>query len=66
MQAARKLQLAVLALCVSATFPAFAKMQQRPVEWQLQGATYSGVLVYDDEGDARRPGVVMVPNWRGV
>ena len=41
-------------------------MQQRPVEWQLQGTTYSGVLVYDDAGDARRPGVVMVPNWRGV
>ena len=41
-------------------------MQQRPVEWQLEGSTYSGVLVYDDEGDARRPGVVMVPNWRGV
>jgi len=66
MRAARKLQLAVLALCVTASFPAFAKMQQRPVEWQLQGATYSGVLVYDDAGDARRPGVVMVPNWRGV
>ena len=66
MRAARKLQLAVLALCITASIPAFAKMQQRPVEWQLQGTTYSGVLVYDDAGDARRPGVVMVPNWRGV
>jgi dienelactone hydrolase len=55
-----------MALCVSAALPAWAKMQQRPVEWQHDGATYSGVLVYDDEGDARRPGVVMVPNWRGV
>ena len=66
MQAARKWQLAVLALSLSAAMPAFAKMQQRPVEWQHDGATYSGVLVYDDEGDARRPGVVMVPNWKGV
>jgi len=66
MQAARKWQLAALALCVSAAMPAMAKMQQRPVEWQHGGTTYSGVLVYDDDGDARRPGVVMVPNWRGV
>lgn len=66
MRAARKWQLAVMALCVSAALPAWAKMQQRPVEWQHDGATYSGVLVYDDEGDVRRPGVVMVPNWRGV
>ena len=66
MRTARKLQLAVLAFCATVAFPAFAKMQQRPVEWQHDGATYSGVLVYDDDGDARRPGVVMVPNWRGV
>ena len=66
MRTARKLQLAVLAFCATAAFPAFTKMQQRPVEWQHDGATYSGVLVYDDDGDARRPGVVMVPNWRGV
>jgi len=66
MRAMRKWQLAVMALCLSAAMPALAKMQQRPVEWQLDGASYSGVLVYDDAGDARRPGVVMVPNWRGV
>lgn len=53
-------------LLVLAAFPAFAKLQQRPVEWQLDGASYSGVLVYDDKGAAKRPGVVMVPNWRGV
>ncbi|MGB3392981.1 MAG: dienelactone hydrolase family protein [Stenotrophomonas sp.] len=66
MRAVRKWQLAVMALCVSAAMPAMAKLQQRAVEWQLDGASYSGVLVYDDAGDARRPGVVMVPNWRGV
>lgn len=66
MQATRKLQLAALVLSLSAAMPVLAKMQQRPVEWRHDGATYSGVLVYDDDGDARRPGVVMVPNWRGV
>jgi len=49
-----------------AATPAWAAMKTQPLEWQHDGTTFSGVLVYDDEGDARRPGVVMVPNWRGV
>ncbi|MDF9440807.1 MAG: dienelactone hydrolase [Lysobacteraceae bacterium SCN 69-123] len=66
MRTMRKWQVALLVACASAAMPALAKLQQRPVEWQLDGTRYSGVLVFDDEGDARRPGVVMVPNWRGV
>jgi dienelactone hydrolase len=66
MRAERKWRVAVAGLCLAAALPAMAKMQQRPVEWQLDGTTFSGVLVYDDDGDARRPGIVMVPNWRGV
>ncbi|WP_305804421.1 dienelactone hydrolase family protein [Stenotrophomonas sp. YIM B06876] len=49
-----------------ASLPALAAMKTRPVEWQLDGTPFSGVLVYDDKGPARRPGVVMVPNWKGV
>jgi len=49
-----------------AATPAWAAMKSQPLQWQHDGTTFSGVLVYDDEGDARRPGVVMVPNWRGV
>ena len=49
-----------------AATPAWAAMKSQPLEWQHDGTTFSGVLVYDDDGDARRPGVVMVPNWLGV
>ena len=56
---------AVTMLGLAAT-PAWAVMKTQPLEWQHDGTTFSGVLVYDDGGDARRPGVVMVPNWRGV
>lgn len=56
---------AVTMLGLAAT-PVWAAMKSQPLEWQHGGITFSGVLVYDDEGDARRPGVVMVPNWRGV
>ncbi|HET6436112.1 MAG TPA: dienelactone hydrolase family protein [Xanthomonadaceae bacterium] len=48
-----------------ASAPALAAMQARPVEWTLDGTTFSGVLVYDDAG-AKRPGLLMVPDWKGV
>lgn len=48
-----------------ANAPAFAAMQAKPVEWTLDQTTFSGVLVYDDAG-AKRPGLVMVPDWKGV
>jgi len=61
-----KRQLACCVLCLFLAFSAVAGMQQREVEWQLDGTAYSGVLVYADQGAARRPGLVMVPNWYGM
>lgn len=48
------------------TFPAFASMQSQAVQWQADGRHYSGFVVWDDAIDTPRPGLVMVPNWRGV
>ena len=45
---------------------AHAAMQARPVEWKVDQDTFSGYLVYDDASTAKRPGVVMVPDWYGV
>ena len=49
-----------------AAMPAFAKMQARPVEWNVGQDRFSGYVVYDDAAKATRPGLVMVPNWMGV
>lgn len=38
----------------------------KPLEWKLGGDTFSGYLVYDDSVTQPRPGLVMVPNWKGV
>lgn len=38
----------------------------KPVEWKIGGDTFAGVLVYDDAVKKPRPGLVMVPNWKGV
>ncbi|GLQ50686.1 dienelactone hydrolase family protein [Dyella flava] len=43
-----------------------AKMVHRTVEWTQDGTRFKSVLVYDDASSAKRPGLVMVPNWYGV
>lgn len=45
---------------------ALAAMKAEPLEWSLGSEVFSGVLVYDDASKEPRPGLVMVPNWRGV
>jgi dienelactone hydrolase len=46
--------------------PALAKMEAKPVEWTIGTRAFSGVLVYDDASAAKRPGLLMVPDWKGV
>lgn len=43
-----------------------ARMVNRAVEWTQDGTRFHSVLVYDDAATAKRPGLVMVPNWYGV
>ena len=45
---------------------AVAAMKVEPVEWTVDGSTFSGYLVYDGDDTEERPGLVMVPNWMGV
>lgn len=57
---------ALVLSCLALSSPfASAKMQTEPVTWELDGTAFRGVLVYDDAG-ARRPGLLMLPNWMGV
>ena len=49
-----------------ASLPVVAKMQAKPVDWTVGKDRFSGYLVYDDASNAKRPGLVMVPNWMGV
>ena len=59
-------RLCCLLLLAASSFAAQAKMVQRPVEWTLDGTRFHSVLVYDDASSAKRPGLVMVPNWYGI
>lgn len=44
---------------------ALAAMVEKPVEYDVGGKKMRSVLVYDDAG-AKRPGLVMAPNWMGL
>ncbi len=57
----------LISLALSLVAPACAaKMHADPVEWQVGDKTFQGVLVYDDAGAAKRPGLLMVPDWKGM
>ena len=53
-------------LLLSGLTTAHAAMQAKPVEWKVGKDTFSGYLVYDDTNAIKRPGLVMVPDWKGV
>lgn len=59
----RILVVVFLLLC---SLPVCAKMQTRPVEWTSGSSHFQGYVVYDDATTAKRPGLLMVPDWYGV
>jgi len=62
----RLARLCCLLLLAGSTFTLQAKMVHRAVEWTQGGTRFHSVLIYDDASTAKRPGLVMVPNWYGV
>lgn len=46
--------------------PALAGMVEKRVSYSFGGTDFQGVLVYDDSVTAKRPAVLMAPNWMGV
>lgn len=45
---------------------ALAAMQAKPVEWKVARQSFTGFVVYDDASSEKRPGLLMVPDWKGV
>ena len=54
-------------LCITLSLSvALATPRAEPISWANGGTSFAGYLVYDDATTARRPGLLMVPNWMGV
>ena len=62
----RLVRFAFILLSISFASPVFAKMVAKSVDWNFDGIAFQSVLVYDDAVGAKRPGLVMVPNWYGI
>ena len=45
---------------------AAAEMVERKVGYDIDGKKFEGVLVYDDSVKAKRPAILMEPDWAGV
>lgn len=55
----------MLSLLLSVSI-ATAAPKADPITWTHAGTSFAGYVVYDDATAAKRPGLVMVPNWMGV
>lgn len=60
----RLVALLLLAAIVAAN--ATAAMRSEAITWKDGNTTLVGYLVWDDASKAKRPGLLMVPNWHGV
>jgi dienelactone hydrolase len=60
-----RMSLLVTALLLSPTL-VHAEFQSRTLKYSVDGTEVESVLLYDDAGAARRPALVMVPNWMGI
>ncbi|TLX58172.1 dienelactone hydrolase family protein [Stutzerimonas nosocomialis] len=43
-----------------------AGVVMKPVEYEIDGEPFEGLLVYDDKVITPRPGLMMVPSWLGI
>jgi dienelactone hydrolase len=58
---------AILALSLSCLIPASAKLVTNTVDYaDEKGAPLQGFVVYDDAISGKRPGVIVVHDWRGL
>jgi dienelactone hydrolase len=61
----RAIVLGLAAVAVSGGFAA-AEVVDQKVVYDIDGKKFEGVIVYDDAVKAKRPAVLMAPDWMGV
>lgn len=59
------MRMTLLALTLVSASALAAPVQTR-VSYQIDGAEFEGVLIHDDSSTAKRPGLVLIPNWLGI
>ena len=57
---------AAVAAMAFASVSAMAKIEERPIEYTQDGVTLEGWHVFDSSKSERRPGVLVVHQWKGL
>lgn len=58
--------LLIVALLLGFSSFAHAAMQTKTIDYTAAGKSMRGVLVWDDAVKTPRPGLLMIPDWRGI
>jgi hypothetical protein len=61
-----KTQLLGVLVALSMATPVLAAIKETPVTYNDAATTMKGFVVYDTAKTAKRPGIVMVPEWWGI
>jgi dienelactone hydrolase len=61
----QRIMIGALALAM-VSGPATAGMVTKKLSYTHDGKNFEGILVYDDSVQAKRPAIVMAPNWMGI
>lgn len=56
----------IAALLFGCSSLAHAAMQTKTIDYTAHGKTLRGVLIWDDAVETSRPGLLLIPNWRGI
>ncbi|MEI7999557.1 MAG: dienelactone hydrolase family protein [Candidatus Omnitrophota bacterium] len=57
----------IVLFCLCGAIPlAFAEVRSQTIEYKQGGATLEGYLAYDDASQGKRPGVLVVHEWKGL
>lgn len=56
----------IASLLLGASSLANAAMQTKTIDYSAHGKAMRGVLIWDDAVKAPRPGLLMIPDWRGI
>jgi dienelactone hydrolase len=60
------LSLVSSAIMITGLHSSYAKIEEKNVEYSVQGKTTKGFLAYDNAAKEKRPGVIVVHEWWGL
>jgi dienelactone hydrolase len=60
-----KFQFALISTLLLLSLNAFAEIQSKEIQYELNGTVMTGFMAWDDEKKGKRPGVLVVHEWWG-